>query len=468
MTLPGIEVVAADSAPPRGPTLTLATPFIVAETERGPQVATPLRSLRDYAASYGARTATSAAVYDWLELFFREGGGRVYLSRLLGATAVVASKDLSNVTPSVALTVSASSPGSWGNGSTGGLKVQVVAGTEAGFVLVVQYNGAEVERSGDLVTGADAVAWSARSAYVTVTIGAGGGVPVVAAAANLTSGTDGTAPTGAQVTAALDQFGAALGPGHVVLPASQDTALGLLAAAHAATHNRIATLDGADTDLVATLTAQAATLAAGGHGDAIDLVTPFLLASGVAAGTARIVPASALRLARQAVNDGSGLSPNQPAAGRFGQASYASAVTRAWTDGDRETLNDAGVNVVRVIDGDVRLYGARTLASLATDPAGIRLGSARLRMAIVEVCRAEGERVAFEEVTEVALGNLEGNITGAVKRYIGSLYLFTVAAALVDGDTVGEYLVETSVEFQVKPDAERVKFTISRSIKEGA
>jgi hypothetical protein len=54
--------------------------------------------------------------------------------------------------------------------------------------------------------------------------------------------------------------------------------------------------------------------------------------------------------------------PNQPAAGINGVSRLALGLSQTYTDDVRETLNEAGVTLAKVIYGDVRTYGGRTVA----------------------------------------------------------------------------------------------------------
>jgi len=51
--------------------------------------------------------------------------------------------------------------------------------------------------------------------------------------------------------------------------------------------------------------------------------------------------------------------PNQPAAGVHGIARWALAPSRTFTDDQYDALNEAGVNMARVVYGTLRLYGYR-------------------------------------------------------------------------------------------------------------
>jgi hypothetical protein len=468
VTLPGVVVINADARPPSRPRLSLSTAFLVGETEFGPQTAVLSRTKREFERSHGARTLTTTAMHDWVTEFFAEGGTALYTSRLVGPGAAAASHVFLDGTSAPSLTVRALSVGEYGNR----LSVDIdVSGSN--FEVKVYLDGTTdadiVERSGLVATPAAAALWGADAKYVRVTAGVGTD-PVATSPVALTGGDDDLdGVTGTEITAALNKFGAGLGPGSVVLPGRTATASQLLAAAHAAANNRLARLDAAQVASASTIASQAATLRASGYADVCDLLAPSLTIPGLAPGTTRTVPASALRCGVEARNDALGISPNQPAAGKWGIAHYATAPTVEWDDDDREMLNDAGVTVVRVIDGDVRIYGSRTLADPATDPAALRLGSARLRMALTEIARFQAEQIEFAELDQggVVLGDHVGLVRSAIKRYAQSLYFLDVTAQVVEDDLQdGVYLVETAVEFQAAPDAERVRVVITRSVTE--
>lgn len=472
MTLPGVEIITQDLAAPKGPRLRLSTPLLVGELARGPEAPVLIRSARDLTRYCGPRTLEAVPMHDWVDDYFHEGGGVAYVTPLRGPAAAAAQVVLRDATTAtaVAVTVAAKEKGSWGNGATGGLSVAVDAGTSGTFIVRVLLAGVQVETSGELATLTALAVWATGSRQVTVTLGPGGN-PVPTAVVNLAGGVDDFAAiTTTQIVGALARFARELGPGTFVLPGRTALAAQLAAAAAGAATNRLVKCDLPPTADTATLLAQAAQVRAGPNADLCDILAPRLGIPGLAPSTSRTVPASALRCGCEARNEAQGISPNQPAAGRWGQSQWAGTTpTIEWARNDREDLNNAGVNVVRTVDGDVRLYGARTAADPATAPAALRLGSARLRQAITEIARFEAEQIEFGEIDQggVELGNLAGRVSGRVNAYQASLYFLDVTAELVADDVQpGVYLVQVEVEFQAAPDAERVRVVIIRAVTE--
>lgn len=474
MTIPGVTTTTEDERPVRGPNLRLSTVFLTAELTGGavppPDLAAQaekpraLRSLRDLRKFFGQRTAATAQVHDDLEAYWKAKGGRVYITPLRGPAAVAASNEFVDVTPGTAFTATAKSEGSDGNRTS-------VAVDESGsdFSVTVYRDGVLVEDSGSLATVTDLVAWAtATSRWITVTPGTGLD-PVATDPVDLTAGADDFAGiTNTEIAAALDRFNVDLGPGAVVLPGRTSTAAQLLVSDHCDARNRLARVDGQPVALSSTLIAQAATLRAGDHPDVADMIAPRINFRGLAPGSpGRTISPWVWRCAAETRNDKAGVPPNQPAAGRWGLCPGGLSPTVEWSDEDLSDLNDAGVNIIRVIDGELKLYGARTVADPSTDPAGIRVGSARFRMAIREIARYHAEQDEFAEIDQggVVLGNLKGVIKRQVSAYASSLYYLSVTAELVeDEDVPGTYLVEVEVVVQISPDAERIHAVIVRQV----
>jgi hypothetical protein len=430
--------------------------------------------MRELVSQFGPRTNDTAHVHDWCDAYFREGGSTICLTRLLGPAAAPASLAFVDSEPVTAITVTAREKGAWGNGP-GGLQADIdVDGSN--FEVKVYLAGELVERSGLVADGASAAAWAqANSRLVTITDGPGGDPVATGSPQNLAGGADDFASiTQTQISAALDRLTADLGPGAIVLPGRTGTTEQLAAAEHGAARNRLVRADLPATGNVGTLTAQAATLRASANADRIDILAPVLECPGLTATSVRFVPASVLRCAAESRNDGVGYSPNQAAAGEWGAARFCTAATQKWSEDELETLNDAGVNVVRVVDGKLKVYGMRTAANPQSNPAGVALGSARLRMAIREIARFRAEQAVFSEIDAggVVLGNLKGQITGDVlSKYQDSLWTVNpegarleVSAELVDGATPGTYELEVLVKFRPAGAAEVVNVTISRTV----
>jgi hypothetical protein len=257
MPRPQIQITTSAAAAAASPGERLGTWFVAAQTERGPLLpdpAAPLYSLGDYAATYGTRNATLGSVattYDMLDTFWRAGGGPVYLARVVGPAAVVASLTLQDRagTPLNTLKVSALGPGAWGNTN---VTVTVANGTTTNsYVITIGVGGVATEVSRTCSPQSDAVAWSQASRYVRITDLASATVapnnrPAALSATALASGADDIASvTDTHWTAALNSLPAEWGPGLVSkLGVTTSTGHGTTLA-HAIANNRFAVLDGA-------------------------------------------------------------------------------------------------------------------------------------------------------------------------------------------------------------------------------
>lgn len=479
---PGIEVLNRESPPPRSAPTDTGVWFVTGLAEKGPLTPTLIRSLSDFTRVYGSRVGYSV-LYDAVEGFFREGGARVFVNRVVGPAAAKATVTLLDGagTPANTLTVKANSVGDWANGATGGLKVSIVAGANSGeFVIVVTLNSVEVVRSPSLVDKPAALAWAEGNDYIELHDEASLLDPAVVGATNLAGGADDRASiTDTQWGAALDGFTSDLGTGMVSAPGrTTTTAYGQLLA-HETTHNRIAKLDGADTPTVATLTAAAAGLR--GRPDKGDrfggMFAPWVVVPGILPGTTRTIPPSAIAAGIAARNDAAGLSPNIAAAGENGKSRWAIGLSQPpWVESDRATLNDAGVNVIRGLYGGFRVYGYRTLASPELDPNWVMLSNSRLYTAIAANANVIAERFAFAELDggRKKINEFGGVLIGMLLPYYtrGSLFGATPQEAFsVD---VGEQVntdatlaageLHAVIALRMSPFAERVILEIVKTL----
>lgn len=272
-----------------------------------------------------------------------------------------------------------------------------------------QYEAEYGERTGDGVALHDAVEVFLREGGTRLTV-----VPLA------TNDDDGLAD-------ALDALPRALGPGQVLLAAGDafavDTDTHAALVAHAVANNRIALLDAddeADADALGTL-------AAAHTNDEVDryvaLFAPAAVVPGLTSEDTRTVPYSVVQAGIISRNDAT-LSPNVAAAGVNGQSRFAIDLTATFTDAEREELNDAGVNIARLVYGGVRTYGYRTLASL--DSGWGMLSNARLNMEIVAKCEAVAERYLFAQIDgrRVKLGQFGADLSGVLVPYYESGSLF--------------------------------------------
>src|SRR5581483_5698948 len=121
--MPQVNIVTTELSGGGVPTGT-GTAFVAGVTDAGPPPGGPLYkacwSMTDFTNAFGARTATSSAVYDWLDEFFSDGAKNgatpvAYVTRVTDNTATTATLTLNDATAAPTIVVSASTPGLAGN-----------------------------------------------------------------------------------------------------------------------------------------------------------------------------------------------------------------------------------------------------------------------------------------------------------------------------------------------------------------
>jgi hypothetical protein len=397
MAAPGTTITRADNQPPRSTDTDTGKYFLAGLSDRGPSDrATESHSLQEWVNLHGTRQTYNTVEYDSVDAYFREGGARLIYGRTVGPAAAKAKRNLLDGSAGVALVVEAIGPGAYGNTIT----VQVIQDTGSTYHLVLVDSGyptgSYTETSPVFSTTAEAVAWSQSSLLVRITQGASTLIPAVLAASvlgNTTSGADDRASiTGTQKGNALALFTKDYGPGQVSYAGATDTATHALVEAHAEDTGRIALLSAPDTATVSTITSVASTdrAATGAHSSV--LLAPWVVIPSLTSGGAtRTVPPAPVLAGIMARNDASGLSPNVPAAGDKGQLRFGIDLSQIpWSDANRDTLQAAGVTVIKKIGGRIEVYDNITLANPSTDPDWLLTSNARLFTAI----RAQGNEIA--------------------------------------------------------------------------
>lgn len=448
---PGVNVTVRDAAPPSTIPTDVGTGFAVGVTESGAKVPTSIDIVqnfdeykRRYAPSGRAFTA-GITMYDSVDMFFAEGGNRLYVGRVLGPAAVEATVDLKDNAAATALTVSARGPGEWGNN----VDVRVLTTTELPAIpagsfrirLIDETTSAIIEESPDLADTAAAIAWGTGSQIVKVAAGASL-IDPVAGTFDLVGGAVDTAGiVDASWQTAVDSLSYALGPGILFAPGATTDSIHDILAEGARRDLRVAFIDGPDTptatNLITSVKAVSDTSLA--HARFAGLFAPWLLVAGVATGTTRKVPPSASVAGVFARNMGAGHSANEPAAGELGRFRQVVAFTQTYNDADRQLMNANGVNVCRDIYGVFKVYGWRTTADPINDPRWIALSNSLLHRQIVAEAGAVGERFVFRQID--GQGRLFGELAGAL---IGEVCLPLYLAGSLYGATPDEaYKVDT-------------------------
>lgn len=474
MARPGVEVLNVDSIPPASLPTDTGVWFVCGITDKG-SVTAPVEvvSMTAFEREYGPRT-TTGTLYDSMETFFREGGSAAYVSRVVGPAAAISDVTLndSQGIPEPTLDVAAKSPGAWGDSLT----VDVIA-DGSDYRIIVYDETVEVERSTALTTAQDAVDWSEASEWVNIVLNAASSeLPpaVTVSPAALTGGADDLSNiTTTEWDAALALFDPELGPGQVSFPtiATSDAYTSLTG--HAETHNRIALLDSTNESSASALAAEGVALAGSGEGERRSgLFGSWCSIPGILAGTTRTVPPCALTAGLIARNDSTG-SPNRAPAGENGICRYVLGPVYTFTADEHETLNEAGVNVVRVIAGQPRLYGFRSLSP--TTGLWWQLTNARLRMAVEAQGRAVAEGYLFRQIDGRGhlLSEFAGQLSGMLMGFytLDSLFGDTpseafrvdVGPAVNTVETLADGEIHAVIVIRIAPFAELVVIEIVRA-----
>lgn len=478
---PGVNVTTSAVAGIASPGQRLGRWFVAGVTERGPVGVDPSRtfkSLAEFSALYGDRVSYGT-LYDAIDAYFRFGGSEVAVSRVVGPAATKATLMLQdrNGAPANTLKVDAKGPGAYGTR----LAVQVTDGVAANtFVLAVSFDSVVVEVSPELGSPADAVQWSRNSDYVTITdqasaTAAPNNNPKVIASTALAGGSDDrTSITNTEWAAALAAFSSSMGPALVSAPTRTSSAGIVQVIDHAGATNRVALTEGPSGATSSTLTALAGTVRAATASEAYGaMFAPWVTVPGVAPGTTRDVPPSAVAAGLIARQVGSG-SANVPAAGANGRAEWALSLGQAeFTDSERAALNTAGVDVFHRPYGSaqVTLYGYKTL-----DPAGSwgNLNHQLLRCLITEEALLVGEEFMFDQIDGRGLKIAEFN--GALRAMLhghylnGELFGSTPAEAFrVDTGpgvntptTLAANTLKANLSVRMSPFAEQVDIVITK------
>jgi len=482
--MPGIvlttSVVTGPSTVTVSPTSTL---FVAGVTTRGPEGnAFLVQSLANFEDIYGGYTS-SGYVHQTLQAFFEEGGSRAYVSRAIGTGAALASAALPNsASPAVTvLTLKASGEGEWPHTPVGYMKAEVTHPTAgASFRIRIILNDEVVYSTPVLTSKEDAVEEINNSAvaslYVIAEVGAGAGIPAVSAGVNFTGGNNGSVPTDPQMAAALNPFIKTLGSGAVCIPGEYGNTIWEALMEHAAENNRTAIL-GFDRDQsVAQVIASADALAEHEGAETSAWYYPWVKVerNGLTIST----PCEGYVAGKRAKLHNE-VGPWSAYAGIGTNSDFIQGTFVAITNAQANTLNDGYVNPIRVINGDTRIYGARSASSdtenyrfiTAKEVVNYVVAQAEIRLERLVFSVIDGRGTLFGEVKAVLTGILDP------LAQAGALYpLFAENGKMVDAGykvTVNEQLnpvtqlatgtVKARVGLRVSSLGETIEVEISKS-----
>ena len=466
----------------RSPVADSNAAFIVGFFDKGPHdQLVPCYSMAEVRATFGERNSYSSA-HDAIETIFRLSQGVVYPLRELGPAPVFSAGNIydqsgSTAPGDVALSATLKQYGTLFNSWT---LVVTVDGTNF-EIAVKDEDGETVETSGPLADRAAAVAWSANSTYVTLTLGASNEDPR-AQTVTLASGTDDRS------NATITQFNAALAlseefkGGIVAAPGQTTDAIRSALAVHGLAYFRKAVVDFADSAVVADHTADLAQLTDLESANVVSGYVPWVTVTGVAAGTEVTVPPSAVIVGLYRRNDANGVSINQAAAGpRFGVLpAWVTGVSQTFDTNDQDDLADGSVNVIRVENGQVVVNGARTAADPDERAEWVAAPGARTVLTIA----AEGDRILdgyrFAPLGRDTFMKVERDLTNLCLKYAapphdvfdvvdngdGTLDIgYSVDAVTVNtAETMADRELHAQLTLRTKEMAEQVTFLISKQV----
>lgn len=372
--MPGVVVTTAVRRGARN-TVNNATSslFIVGDAERGAvNTVRAITSLEQFESLFGGYVAHA---YTWqsLQAFFEEGGSTAYVVRVAPANAVVSYVSLydDEVTPNAVIKISAIGAGAWANSN-----LTVTSTTTTGTAVNVKLllDGVSVAETGSVATALAAVtainASTAFGAYVTAELLGTAGeydasiLAETATAQAFTTGSNGTgAPTSSQITSALALFIDTLGGGAVAAPGYASLAVHQALIAHANAFSRFAIMSAGDeeTDANAALAfVTALDTAVTGDMEHGAMFYPWITVP-YGNGTLTVPPEGYVAGIRARVHTSAG--QWQPYAGAVSNGTFVTGVANSLGRSQNNTLDAGRVNAIRIINGSVRIYGARSLSA---------------------------------------------------------------------------------------------------------
>lgn len=380
--MPGIVI---NTATRSGPTATgeilSAQSFMVGTTERGKaSEPTLLRNLTEYTKYFGKYV--SGNMHTSVQTYFEEGGARLYLQRVVADDAVAGSRAFVNSAGSTVATFSAADVGAW----SANLDVQIVAGDVSGVrvkaflddVLVLHTN--DLTTLDDLITAVNAEEPTRHLVTVAKESGATT-MPVATSALAMSAGADGTLVTDASATdnyiEGLALLGKDLGPGSVSIPGiATSNSYWHALIDHAKTNDRIAicsfTEASSHTTVKSNLSGASPTIYADNDAHYAAFYYPWVKIPDPAnAGlTVTLSPEAYVQAKRsKAANEAGG--PWRVGAGAISEAKHVTGLSMpSGTFMDKATgdeLDNSRINALRIINGKVRVYGARSASATEAD-----------------------------------------------------------------------------------------------------
>ena len=363
--MPGVVISTAVRTGPSATTVRESSQlFVVGKAQRGPaDEAVLIESIADFEAKFGGYLSSSY-LHPTVETFFEEGGTQCYVARTVGASATSGELELDDSLAATVLTITANGPGTW-SADVDIEVVEVVAGTS--FKINLYYQDALVYSTGTVTSAAQAAGRINLSAVATQYVSAAATegattLPVAIAATALSTGAAGSAVVVGDYVSSLDLFNGALGSGAVTCPEISNSTMHDALIAHANTNSRIAILHDVENASIAAVKVTAVALQGGDNAEHAALYFPWIEVPTTINGVTRFIPPVGYVAAKRATAHNQ-TGSHVPAAGLLSASRFVTGVKTDIDKTNGDSLDDAGVNAIRIIQNSVRIYGARSLSA---------------------------------------------------------------------------------------------------------
>lgn len=373
--MPGVVITTAVRTGPSSDTVRDSSQaFFIGMALRGSNgKAALVKSIADFEVQFGTYQSFSY-LHPTVETFFEEGGTQCYVGRVVGPAATTGVHKLLDSSSGDSMNITAIGQGVWSANMT----FTVTAGTIANNVIVtLLYYGIQVFASGNCAS-VDAIIGkingSPTASKYVVAASLGSNLPAVLSSTALTysdqpsGGSTATTDDRASITtthytAGLTLFNHAYGTGCVSNPESSATATYQGLIAHANTYNRIALVHPAASQTVAEMETFGETItAAESNTEHAACYYPWINVPTSTAGVTRLIPPDGYVAAARARAHNQ-IGPQQAAAGLISNARWVVSTETEIDQISGNALDVALVNALRVINGALRIYGARSLSS---------------------------------------------------------------------------------------------------------
>ena len=394
-----------------------ATFFIAGTTERGIDTeAVLVTSLEDFETKFGGHVSGSYTWYS-MKTFFEEGGVRAYVARASASDAVAGSKALLVGTSDPGITLTAVGAGTWGND----LSVTVTNNTTS-FDLSVTYSGTTVFSGTGYLTLTEVISAinfdTTAQYYFTAALTASATASSLlktSAASAFASGANG-AIAKSDYIADLALFTADLGSGSVAIPGvatgTSDGALYDALRTHAQANNRIAICSMAESASLSTARSASTGYTGTEYHEYMAFYHPWVkIPNGTV--TVNIPPDAYVAGVRSRTHNQAG--PWKAYAGVVSEAEFVSDTVLAVSRSEGDLMDAARLNPIRVINGRVRIYGARSHSSVtaqwrfitARDTINYIVTEAEKRLEDLVFSTIDGRSTLYANIINAAQGVLE-------------------------------------------------------------